>query len=86
MARVKKTNPPRPAISSKKTLPPKVFRGASSAEATRKKRRFRPGTVALREIRKYQQSVDLLLRKRPFQRLVKEITQGVSNQATRWTR
>ncbi len=32
--------------------------------------RYRPGTVALREIRKYQKSTDLLIRKLPFQRLV----------------
>ncbi|CAA0223416.1 unnamed protein product [Arabidopsis thaliana] len=37
--------------------------------------RFRPGTVALREIRKYQKSTDLLIRKLPFQRLVREIAQ-----------
>jgi len=37
--------------------------------------RFRPGTVALREIRKYQKSTELLLRKLPFQRLVREIAQ-----------
>lgn len=35
----------------------------------------RPGTVALREIRKYQKSTDLLIRKLPFQRLVREIAQ-----------
>jgi histone H3 len=39
----------------------------------KKKHRFRPGTVALREIRKYQRSTDLLLRKMPFQRLVREV-------------
>ena len=38
-------------------------------------RRYRPGTVALREIRKYQKSTDLLIRKLPFQRLVREIAQ-----------
>jgi len=38
-----------------------------------KARRYRPGTVALREIRKYQKSTDLLIRRRPFSRLVKEI-------------
>jgi histone H3 len=37
--------------------------------------RFRPGTVALREIRKFQKSTDLLLRKLPFQRLVREVAQ-----------
>jgi len=39
------------------------------------KRRYRPGTVALREIRKYQKSTDLLIRKAPFARLVREIMQ-----------
>jgi histone H3 len=34
-----------------------------------------PGTVALREIRKYQKSTELLIRKLPFQRLVREIAQ-----------
>ncbi|TDL29581.1 histone-fold-containing protein, partial [Rickenella mellea] len=37
------------------------------------KKRFRPGTVALREIRKYQKSTDLLLRKLPFARVVREV-------------
>ena len=35
--------------------------------------RFRSGTVALREIRKFQKSTELLIRKLPFQRLVREI-------------
>jgi len=38
-------------------------------------RRYRPGTVALREIRKYQKSTELVIRKLPFQRLVREIAQ-----------
>ncbi|KAG9302546.1 hypothetical protein G9A89_007250 [Geosiphon pyriformis] len=38
-----------------------------------KPRRYRPGTVALREIRKMQKSTNLLLRKLPFARVVKEI-------------
>jgi histone H3 len=37
--------------------------------------RYRPGTVALREIRKYQKGTELLIRKLPFQRLVREIAQ-----------
>ena len=41
----------------------------------KKPHRFRPGTVALREIRRFQQSTDLLIRKLPFQRLVREIAQ-----------
>lgn len=41
--------------------------------------RYRPGTVALREIRRYQKSTDLLIRKLPFQRLVREIAQDFKN-------
>nr|AFY23219.1 histone H3.1 [Hematodinium sp. SG-2012] len=40
-----------------------------------KKHRFRPGTVALREIRKFQKSTELLIRRLPFQRLVREVSQ-----------
>jgi len=40
-----------------------------------KQRRWRPGQVALREIRRYQKGGDLLLQKLPFQRLVREIAQ-----------
>ena len=50
----------------------------SQAPATggvKKPHRFRPGTVALREIRKYQKTTELLIRKLPFQRLVREIAQ-----------
>lgn len=42
-------------------------------------RRFRPGTVALREIRKFQKSTDLLIRRLPFQRLVRQIAQDFQN-------
>jgi histone H3 len=45
--------------------------------AQNKKRRFRPGTVALREIRRYQKSTDLLLRKVPFVRLVRDIAHNI---------
>jgi histone H3 len=41
--------------------------------AVKKKHRFRPGTVALREIRKYQRTTELLTRKAPFRRLVRQI-------------
>ena len=50
-------------------------RSAPAASAVKKPHRYRPGTVALREIRKYQKSTDLLLRKLPFQRLCREIAQ-----------
>ncbi|CAI2331089.1 unnamed protein product [Caenorhabditis sp. 36 PRJEB53466] len=37
--------------------------------------RFRPGTVVLEEIRRYQKTADLLLPKRPFQDVCREIVQ-----------
>ena len=43
----------------------------------RRARRYRPGTVALREIRRYQKSSELLIRKIPFQRLVREIVHNL---------
>lgn len=42
----------------------------------RKVRRYRPGTLALKEIRRFQKSTELLIRKLPFQRLVREIAQS----------
>ena len=41
----------------------------------KKPHRYRPGTVALREIQRYQKSTELLIRKLPFMRLVREIAQ-----------
>lgn len=52
----------------------KVPRPRPEAPPTKKPHRYRPGTVALREIRKYQKSTDLLIRRLPFERLVREIT------------
>jgi histone H3/H4 len=47
-------------------------------KAVKKARRFRPGTVALREIRKYQKGTELLIRKAPFARLVRETTDDIT--------
>ena len=49
-----------------------------------KKRRYRPGTLALREIRKFQKSTELLIRKVPFQRLVREVAQSVAGSGIRF--
>ncbi|KAI1384483.1 histone H3-like centromeric protein cse-4 [Hypoxylon trugodes] len=51
-----------------------------------RRRRYRPGTVALREIRKLQNSTDLLLRKLPFARLVREIALSMRpvDEGMRW--
>ncbi|RHN75251.1 putative transcription factor Hap3/NF-YB family [Medicago truncatula] len=56
-----------------KVLATKIARNYKPKGGLKRPRRFRPGTVALREIRKYQKSSDLLIRKLPFQRLVREI-------------
>ena len=45
-----------------------------------KKIRYKPGTVALREIRRYQKTVDLLLPKAPFQKLVREMAGTIDNE------
>ena len=50
----------------------------------RKPRRYRPGNVALRQIRKYQRSTELLIRKLSFQRLVKEVVMQMFQQQYRF--
>ncbi|XP_077867783.1 histone H3.3-like [Saccoglossus kowalevskii] len=63
--------------SLRKKLAAKVGRKSprdKSGDVKTKPHRYRPGTVALREIRRYQKSTELLLLKMPFQRLVREIT------------
>ena len=49
------------------------------SQQLKKKRRFRPGTVALREIHQYQKSTKLLIRKAPFQQVIYEIMRGIWN-------
>lgn len=53
----------------------KAPKGRPVGGGIKKPHRFRPGTVALREIRRYQRSTELLIRRLPFQRLVREIAQ-----------
>jgi histone H3 len=81
MARTKQTarkstggKAPRHQLATKAVL--KAAHNVGSAQSGLKKpHRFRPGTVALREIRQYQKGTELLIRKLPFQRLVREIAQ-----------
>jgi histone H3 len=75
MARVKQT-----ARKSTGGVPPRYHLATKAAQLTvqkaiavRKPHRWRPGTVAAREIRKFQKTTDLLIRKAPFQCLVQEI-------------
>ena len=79
MARTKQTARKNATVAGK--APRKVVVGSKAARKSapamagvKKPHRFRPGTVALREIRKYQKSTELLIRKMPFQRLVKEVS------------
>ena len=77
MARTKQT--------ARKSTDGKTHRKLLDAKAARKSapvtggvmkpHRWRPGTVALRDIKRYQKSTELLIRKLPFQRLVREIAQ-----------
>ena len=50
----------------------------SDAPPSRQKKRNKAGTVSLREIKQYQKSVELLIRKLPFQRLVRDIAKDVA--------
>ena len=60
----------------RKQLATKAARkSAPSTGGVKKLHRYRPGTVTLREIRRYQKSTELLIRKLSFQRLVLEIAQ-----------
>ena len=76
MARVKQTSSKQ--ISSNK-VPRKLISNNTARKSApivlgiKKPHRFHPGTIALREIRKFQKSTDLLIRKLPFQRVVREI-------------
>ena len=76
MARTKQTarkstggKAPRKALATKAAR-----KSAPATGGVKKPHRYRPGTVALREIRRYQKSTELLIRKLPFQRLVREVT------------
>ena len=62
----------------RKQLATKAARKSAPATGgVKKPHRYRPGTVALREIRRYQKSTELLIRKLPFQRLVREIALNI---------
>ncbi len=83
MAHVKQT-----ACKSTEGAPPHLHLATKAAQAAtqkafavRKTHRWCPGTVAAREIRKFQKTTDLLIRKAPFQHLVREIVQDMSRKS-----
>ncbi|KAF8283157.1 hypothetical protein TcBrA4_0080000 [Trypanosoma cruzi] len=73
MSRSKETARSKRTITSKKSKKAPKAPGAATG-VKHAQRRWRPGTVALREIRQFQRSTDLLLQKAPFQRLVREVS------------
>ena len=82
MARTKQTARKQTGATAGKAPRKQVLGNKAARKSTpattggvKKPHRYRPGTVALREIRKYQKSTELLIRKLPFQRLVREIAQ-----------
>ncbi|KAG6911185.1 histone H3-like centromeric protein hH3v [Tephrocybe rancida] len=86
------SRPPRSSTGGPVSAAGPARRGAGNDPPAQKKpHRFRPGTVALREIRKYQKSTDLLIRRLPFSRVVREIAMDMitdendySDSALRW--
>jgi histone H3 len=88
MARTKQTaRRPTGGKAPVKSLASKAARKSVESKGgqggVKKPHRFRPGTVALREIRKYQKNTELLIRKAQFQRVVREVTQDVKNTGTK---
>ena len=90
MARVKQTarkvvasgkRPRGMTALSKKAARCKMPAGTTGAM---RRPRWRPGTVALREIRRYQRSTDLIINKTAFQRLVREVAKDVCKKDLRF--
>ncbi|GAA0147408.1 hypothetical protein Leryth_024895 [Lithospermum erythrorhizon] len=71
-----------PTTSGRKSV--KKSTGPGSSPEQRKKNRARPGTKALREIRKFQKTIHLLIPAAPFIRLVKEISNFYAPNINRW--
>ncbi|KAK4198169.1 putative histone H3-like centromeric protein CSE4 [Triangularia verruculosa] len=76
--------PGRPSGGGQRNRPSNVQPGDPVPQG--RKRRYRPGTLALKEIRRYQSNTDLLLLKLPFARLVREIAVNCRpmNDELRW--
>ena len=62
------------AVAKKKTAP------AEGGMKAKRNHRFRPGTVALREIKRYQKATTFMLAKAPFQRFIRAICDGIDGQ------
>ncbi|KAL6781702.1 HTV1 [Auxenochlorella protothecoides x Auxenochlorella symbiontica] len=87
MARTKQKQKSPPKRFGKAAKSPSKAAGKSVPHGYEIKRphRYRPGTVALREIRKFQRTTDMLIPKLPFARLTREISNEMSPEPFRWT-
>ncbi|KAM3282483.1 histone H3-like centromeric protein HTR12 [Capsicum chacoense] len=70
-----------PSTSTRKSSRKAV---TTSVQKPNQKKRYRPGTVALREIRHFQKTSDLVVPAAPFIRLVREISHFYAPGVTRW--
>lgn len=71
------------ASGSKASKVSKAKKKTAAAEGgikSGKQRRFRPGTVAIREIKRYQKATTFMLSKAPFQRFIRAICEGIDAQ------
>ena len=78
MSRTKQTAKSAPEASKKLGA-----KKAAKVPGQKKHRRFRPGTVALREIRRFQKTGETLIRRAPFQRMVREVATAAKS-GLRW--
>ena len=71
------------ATGSKVSKNDKARKKTAAAEGgikEKRKFRFRPGTVAIREIKRYQKATNFMLAKAPFQRFIRAICEGIDSQ------
>jgi len=85
MARIKQTarksmhNTKESRLQTKRTMHKTIAhkKRISSDGVKKPKRNYRPGALALKQIRQYQRTTELLIRRAPFQRLCREVAQGL---------
>lgn len=77
MARTKQRA--RKMVSGKMLAPRKMLLAQPLESSLKKKKRFRPGTKALREIKRYQKTTDLVMPRAPFKRLVRAIAEPLGH-------
>ena len=77
MIQIPKKNPNVGKKAPGKTTPTMLAQACAKGRLQYKKKLYRPGTLALKEIRHYQKTTDLLIRRAPFIRLCKEVSQDM---------